>query len=625
MQRGAVLAGAGPFLLVVGAGSARGGYFPGSWGWLTLASAWAAALVLILDDRAGISRLGMVSLASLTGFTGWTLLSVVWSADVTASVLEAQRVLVYAAALAGGLLVCRRAPRAFLAGLWAGVWALSTYGLLTKLLPDRIGVYDSVSGGRLSQPIGYWNSFGVFAAMGVLLAIGFIARGGPRLRLAAAVSVPLLLVTQYLTFSRGAAISLGCALVIMFVLEPQRLRLFVRVVAVGGWSAAAIWLAAHAHGLTTLSVTLAAASRDGHRLALELLALAAGAALSVWALDRLESRVAISPRTHRRLGAAIVAALAFGLLGTFVAFGAPWTLSQRAWHDFSSDIPAGGANLTHHFYTLHTSRVVAWRVALDVRAAHPWLGDGAGTYERNWLLVRGDQTKLRDAHSLYLQTLAEVGPIGLLLLVGAFGAALWAGVRRRRENVFAVPVTAALVAFLVHVSGDWDWQVVAVTIVALLCAAYLLAGDEEPSAPPAAHRGRRVLLALIAAAALAGVYGIAEQLTLARIGNAGSDVAKAESAARTASDLAPWSTDPWQKLGETATDDSQFAVARTALHRAVAKDPHNWQLWFDLARASSGLPLIDALRKAEALNPHSPEIEAFRQQLIAGYNIAAGR
>jgi O-antigen ligase len=79
-----------------------------------------------------------------------------------------------------------------------------------------------------------------------------------------------------------------------------------------------------------------------------------------------------------------------------------------------------------------------WEEAWSQWQDNPVLGEGAGTYEQYWNEHRPIDHKVRDAHSLYLETLGELGPIGLALLlalvrspprsaphplaVGAFGA-----------------------------------------------------------------------------------------------------------------------------------------------------------------------------------------------------------
>ena len=80
---------------------------------------------------------------------------------------------------------------------------------------------------------------------------------------------------------------------------------------------------------------------------------------------------------------------------------------------------------------------------------------------------------VRDAHSLYLEILAELGPIGLALLVAALVLPLVALWRVRAWAPAATPA-AAYLAWLVHAGIDWDWEVPVTTLVALACAAVLL-------------------------------------------------------------------------------------------------------------------------------------------------------
>ena len=49
-------------------------------------------------------------------------------------------------------------------------------------------------------------------------------------------------------------------------------------------------------------------------------------------------------------------------------------------------------------------RAQYWRVAWRVVERHPLLGSGAGTFDEQWLRYRGSGVSVRDAHSLYLET-----------------------------------------------------------------------------------------------------------------------------------------------------------------------------------------------------------------------------
>lgn len=56
-------------------------------------------------------------------------------------------------------------------------------------------------------------------------------------------------------------------------------------------------------------------------------------------------------------------------------------------------------------------------MALDQFEAHPIAGGGAGTYRGYWLVHRPLPIYVANAHSLYLETLAEEGVVGLAALL----------------------------------------------------------------------------------------------------------------------------------------------------------------------------------------------------------------
>ena len=92
--------------------------------------------------------------------------------------LEGQRALLYVAVLAALVLLVRRSTVPLvLAATLVAIFLASGYGLLTRLFPERLGVFDPVAAYRLEEPLTYWNALGIFAAMGALLALGFAAAG----------------------------------------------------------------------------------------------------------------------------------------------------------------------------------------------------------------------------------------------------------------------------------------------------------------------------------------------------------------------------------------------------------------------------------------------------------------
>ncbi len=109
----------------------------------------------------------------------------------------------------------------------------------------------------------------------------------------------------------------------------------------------------------------------------------------------------------------------------------------------------------------------AWSQGVD----HPLLGGGAGTWARAYVAESGTQAAPANAHSLPLETFAELGLAGVALLV-AFGVA---AARRARSEPAAL---ALLAAWAVAASVDWTWQLPAATLPMLLVVG--AAGRERP-------------------------------------------------------------------------------------------------------------------------------------------------
>ncbi|HKP17407.1 MAG TPA: O-antigen ligase family protein [Gaiellaceae bacterium] len=601
-------------LAVGGLAFANGGYFPVSWGWSALGLLWLALIALALGVRPEVGRRELVLLAGLGLLAGWIALSVLWTSSVTGTVLEVERTLVYlGAALAGILLVRRASAPALLLGLWAAISVVAAYGLATRLFPDRLGVYDPIAASRLSDPVGYWNAFGILGAMGLLLALGHAARSRPLVRCTAAASTVVLALTIYFTFSRGSWIALFTALAATVAVDRRRLQLVTTGLVLLPWAALAIWAASTSTALTHRISALEQATHDGHGLAAITIGLAVGAALSVLALDWLEEAVSV-PRTLQRLyGGTLVFLLAAALLVVVGHYGSPVRMVDRAYQAFNTPAPNSQEDLNNRLFNLSSNgRKEHYHTAWQQAAAHPVLGGGAGSYGSYWFQHRRTAAPGRDAHSLYLETFAELGIPGLLFLAVALGVPL-AAVRRARSSPLAAAAFGAYAAYLLHAAIDWDWEMPAVTLTALFCGLALLAaarggGERRPLRPSVRWVGLGATAAL-AGVALLGLLGNAA-LSASSQSAHGGHYTRAASQARWARHFAPWSAEPWRKLGEAELSSGQSAAARTSFQSAIDKNPKDWTLWFELAQASSGGARTAALTKATRLNPLSPELKA---------------
>lgn len=617
------LLGAGlPFVVVLALGSAHAGYSPPAWGWTALALFSVSILALLLSSRVSVSVAEASFVGLLAAFLVWILLSLLWSVSATEPVAEAQRTAVYvAAALAASIVLRRRVYRHPLFAVWAATSVVCAYSLSTRLFPGRLGIFDSIAGGRLSEPIGYWNGLGIFAGLGALLALGIVARGSNVVvRALAGVSLVILVPTLYFTFSRGAWIALCAGLVTIVALDPRRLQLVASLLVVIPWPALGVLTASRAEALTRVRAAVPAASADGRHVANVLVMLALACAVATISFAVLERRARPGPRIRAAFSALLVVVLVGALAATFVRFGSPSTLVRRGYDAFTAPPAVIDSNLNERLISLSAGqRIPHWQVAWDDYLSHRWLGSGAGSYASYWARFRPNPTTVRNAHSLYLETLAELGPVGLTLLVGALAIPLGAAVRARRRGL-APAGAGAYVAFLVHAAGDWDWQLPAVSLAALFCASALLVAARGPRTP----RVESVRAKLIAGALSIGIAGFA---FVGLVGNSAVrastealeelDLARAETQAHKAADWMPWSSLPWQRLGQAQLYRGERAAGLASLRKAIAKDRDNWKLWYQLALASSGAAQRHALREARRLSPLEPQVVALSSQLAS--------
>lgn len=603
-----VLPGLVAALVVTGLGVADGGYFATAWGPVTFVFLAASAAALVVQPRPtiGLRALAMPALLGLLAL--WALASSAWGSPGEA-VPEAERTLVYfSAALALALVLRRGATTGLLIGLWAGATAVCLYALATRLFPEQLGVFDPIAGYRLSEPVGYWNALGLLASLGTLLALGLVARAEHLLvRLPAAASVVPLALTCYFTFSRGAWLALAAGLLVALVLDPRRLQLALTVVVVAPWSALAVLLASRSGPLTESGGhTLAAAAADGRQLVAVGVGLTLFAAGVVAMLAALEPRVRVAPVAYRMGSGALVAGVVALVIGAVLVLGGPAAIARS----FAADPAGEGSDLDGRLFSLSGNRRVAlWRVARDTASEHPFVGAGAGSYERYWLDRRPFEASVRDAHSLYLEMPAELGPLGLALVVAVFGLPLVVAVRVRRQPL--VPIAAAaLVAYLAHAAVDWDWEFPILTLVAIGCAGVIVAeGVERPR--QLARWGRNALLVaivgLLPAVAVTTLGNRAKAASAEAFGDRDFDRAVEE--AETAERYAPWSVEPLVLLGRAQAAAGDHMSARATFRRAAARAPEHWRVWYELAAVSSGARRAAALGRARALNPLESQLD----------------
>ena len=564
MRREAVPA-AGAFALIAALGFDDGGFAASAWGWSAVLV--FVVLALILARGAGRPRTAAVVLvAGLAALAVWAAASILWSSHVAASVLEVERVLLYAGAAA--VFVLAGSGTALLAGVLGAVTLLCGYSLT-----------QVQAGERLSEPIGYANGVAILAVLGLLLTVGFAARAERRVAAAvAAATGPLFAATLYFTFGRGAWLALGIGLTAAVAFGPARLQL----------AATALVLAVPA-ALAVLAADGLGASRS-LAAALSLLCLLSTLVAFVIRSVRLEP----SRRARTAFAALLIALPVLVVAVVFVKLGGP----AGAYDAFkAAPTPTHGDPRGRVLDLSGRNRADYWSVAWQSYERNPVLGAGAGTYARTWLRERPVPQPNTDAHSLYLEMLAELGPLGLALLALALAAPFAA-----RATPWTPVALGPYVAFLAHSAQDWNWELPAVTVAALACGAALIAGQTSRRLPRAA--AVPAALCVLTAVAFAGNHALERSIDAMD----GLEWREAADAARRARSLQPWSPEPWRVLGEIELAEGSLPAARRYFRAGLEDDPDEFELWIGLGLASDGAAQRKAFARAAALNPLSPEL-----------------
>jgi O-antigen ligase len=456
-----------------------GGFFDEPRAWAGLI-AWALVVVAVLasDSPLPRGRGPRLALGGLALFAVWTLMSTTWAPIAGSAYHAGQQVILYAGGLLGATLLLRSrgALRAVEPALAAGTLVVVGYGISERLLPGLLHFQRSVTAhGRLEQPLTYWNAMGEVAAIGVVLCARLAgdASRPRRLRAAAAAAAAPLGMGLYLSFSRGALFACAAGLVTLIVAAPRReqVRGVLLVLAAGVLASIA---ASPFGGVTSLTGALSTPEQQG-AIAFGLLAvIMVAAALAQLALRQREHSTPVRLPRHAPVVALLITCAGLGIA---LAFGAK--------EGSAKPLSAGPTR----YETLQSNRYEYWRVAILAFGDEPLRGVGAGGWAVYWLRYRSVSESARDAHSLFFQTAAELGLVGLsLLAVFLGGIALAAREANARAPDLAAGSIAGFVAYVAHAPLDWDWQMPAVTLMGVLLAGTLLALADDSVCETVAQR-----------------------------------------------------------------------------------------------------------------------------------------
>jgi hypothetical protein len=617
------------FGLIVYLGLKGGGYDPLVHDQVGIAVWWillAGALVGALPSR----RLGMpalLAMGALAAFIAWTALSLTWTESVERTSADLARVAGYLGVFALAVFSSdERSARRVVAAVAAGIVFVAAIGLLSRLHPawfpaaDQTAQFLTSDRERLSYPLHYWNGVAALIAIGFPLVLQLATRAKSTLsRAAAAAALPALALTAFYTLSRGGIAAAILALAVFVALAPDRLSMAPTILLASLGGAILIFAAdrydALQHGLLN-----ATAEGQGDRLLFVVLVVCA-------AVAAVQVAITISTQTRRRPAwtrvsrrqTLIVAGTGLLIVLIFAgAVDAPGRASD-AWAEFKQK-GSPGKGTERLGSAAGQNRYQLWSAAVKENATKPLTGTGSGTYEYWWDRTADVPEVVRDTHSLYLQTLGELGIVGLVLLAAFLLVLLVAGgigvhAADSASRALLAAALAGCLAFCVTATFDWMWQLPVLPVALLLLGSVLVTSGRRTGADERGALGLPLRLGF-AVVALAAIVAIAIPLastSLVRSSEADAragDFGAALEAARTAQNVQPGAASPRLQQALVLEAERQLPAAAEAARAATEREPTNWRTWLVLSRieAESGqaAAAVRDYREAKSLNRLSP-------------------
>ncbi len=587
--------------------------------WILLAGVLVGALPTRRPGPLALAGLGL-----LAAFVAWTALSLTWTESVEKTSADLARVATYLGVFGLALLSRdRESTRRVVSAVGAGIVFIAAIALLSRLhsewfpAADQTAQFLSSNRERLSYPLHYWNGLAALIAIGAPLVLHWAARARTTLwRSAATAALPVLALTAFFTLSRAGIAAAVVAAVLFVALTSDRVALLPTLALSGLGSLALILAAAARDALQDGLLNATAESQGDSLLVIVILVCLAVAALRVGldlaTRDRPRPAWTRVPRREALIAAAVGASI------VLIAAGAPGRVSD-GWAEFKEK-GSPGKGTERLSSTAGQNRYQLWSAAVKENASEPLTGTGSGTFEYWWARNADVPEVVRDTHSLYLQTLGELGIVGLALLLGFLGVVLGGGCvllfrAEGSERSLLAAALAGCVAFCIAAAFDWMWQLPVLAIALLLLASVLLNGAH----PDVGEKARGLSLVPrigVAAAVLAAIVAIAIPLaatSLVRGSEADArtgDLSGALEDARTAQNVQPGAASPRLQQALVLEAQGNFPAAVEAARAATEREPTNWRTWLVLARieAENGqaAAAVRAYAKAKSLNPLSP-------------------
>lgn len=616
---------------------AAGGTDSGPIAWLGIASlaivaALSALAIAGVVPLPRLSHLAMTMLVALALLVIWTGLSLAWSLAPDLSWSYFNRGLTYLGLFCVGLffpLFVRRAPAVFGALFAVAVAAAAVWALAGKIDPSLFE--DGFRKSRLREPVGYWNTLALLFAYGAPLSLWLtIRRHHPGVRALGAGMLFVLIPAIMLTLSRSGILVALLAILAWLVLAPGRLETVAALLlAVPAGAALGIW-AVDQPGLSEDGQSLAIRAADGRMLGWMLgigFLAVVGVAL---ALALVEARRPLTDEIRARALRVIVYAagglVVIGLIAFAVKVGNPVAWADDKLDEFQSSelVSNDPSRLTN---VSSNNRLDWWREAAEAFKDEPVLGTGAGTFPIVHRLYRENEISVTSPHNVLMQFLAELGIVGALLAVTATLAGLLAARRATRrlpddQQLAGLALTIVFAVFAVHALVDVDWEFLAVCAPPFLGLGVLLGGRRGlwlDGYRPLALLAPLILVPFVLAFLLPSLAArtsssSAEQLF--------ENPERARALARQAHALDPLALDPIFARANAEVVLGRTAAARAAYLQAVELQPGNPLTWLQLTEfeiAEGELDMARASwRRLSELDPYDCRVRELGVALELG-------
>jgi O-Antigen ligase len=562
--------------------------------------------------RFAAPRLALAGIALLALFAAWNGLTVLWSVAPDQTWVELNRALSYVLVLCLAVALGatdRRAPAWISYGFIAIASVVTCYALGQKLLPGLhvdgiIHLNQTGAFPRLQEPLGYWNALALFLVIGVpsTLALTVDESGSRGWRTAALVALSLMLVAIGLTYSRGGVIALLVALAVAMGLGGVRLRALMWLGVAALAAIPSLILGLTEHSLTTARISLSSRESSGLVLSAVLLVSIAALILSARRLHALEARRPVGRAGARRITRTILASLGVLLVAGVLAVASSSRgltgSASHLWHGFTTTRVTSNYDPTRLLSADSENRWVWWKEAAGAFSDRPLLGWGAGSFPVVHLLYRQNRLSVTQPHSVPLQFLAETGLIGGLLAFLAFALLVAAASRRvisrpaGSQRLLAAALLAGTVGYLVHGLYDWDWNIPAVSLPALVFLGVVVGSPNGPALRRSGAGVRGLLLGALtlclctfalSAAVPSLAASKANDALLTAAGSSSAAAERAQSSAELANRLDPLSDSGLRVLATLAVREGDQRTAIHDLIAAVNRQPSDASAWQELA------------------------------------------